>query len=303
MAFGTQDDADDGERNQHDAPGGRHVGAAHHLHHHRAGDEALVRWTCRAQPTNPRTSCPRNHPPERDGRRPLLSGTARPSAGETELSPRCRPKPPRSPSPTCTSAATARCATSAWPRPWPRPARGPARLVCDRSAQVRKPQALQKTQNGKRQVIANRYHYQYRTSFRPHHASRHASASSAILTRPILPAAPAPCLRLAEPARRGQLSLLRGHKAVTIQHNGALYRLQATRLGKLILDQIVSSSWATPGPAPRSPRVVLASQRFNPRSQAFSRPQHKNRHSCRFFLLLKSASSAPFINRKSYLFL
>ena len=30
-------------------------------------------------------------------------------------------------------------------------------------------------------------------------------------------------------------SLLRGHKAVTIQHNGALYRLQATRLGKLIL--------------------------------------------------------------------
>ncbi|WP_243020105.1 hemin uptake protein HemP [Simplicispira sedimenti] len=30
-------------------------------------------------------------------------------------------------------------------------------------------------------------------------------------------------------------SLLRGHKAVTIQHNGTLYRLQATRLGKLIL--------------------------------------------------------------------
>jgi hemin uptake protein HemP len=30
-------------------------------------------------------------------------------------------------------------------------------------------------------------------------------------------------------------SLLKGHKAVTIHHNGALYRLQATRLGKLIL--------------------------------------------------------------------
>jgi len=29
--------------------------------------------------------------------------------------------------------------------------------------------------------------------------------------------------------------LLQGHKAVTIVHNGALYRLQATKLGKLIL--------------------------------------------------------------------
>ncbi len=29
--------------------------------------------------------------------------------------------------------------------------------------------------------------------------------------------------------------LLRGNKAVTIQHNGAAYRLQATKLGKLIL--------------------------------------------------------------------
>lgn len=29
--------------------------------------------------------------------------------------------------------------------------------------------------------------------------------------------------------------LLRGQKAVDIQHNGATYRLQATRLGKLIL--------------------------------------------------------------------
>ncbi len=29
--------------------------------------------------------------------------------------------------------------------------------------------------------------------------------------------------------------LLRGNKAVEIQHNGSIYRLQATRLGKLIL--------------------------------------------------------------------
>jgi biopolymer transport protein ExbD len=36
----------------------------------------------------------------------------------------------RTPSPTCTSAATRRCATSAWPRPWPRP----SRRACARSA-------------------------------------------------------------------------------------------------------------------------------------------------------------------------
>lgn len=30
-------------------------------------------------------------------------------------------------------------------------------------------------------------------------------------------------------------SLLRGQKTVTIDHNGAIYRLQATRQGKLIL--------------------------------------------------------------------
>ncbi|MBS0291063.1 MAG: hemin uptake protein HemP [Proteobacteria bacterium] len=30
-------------------------------------------------------------------------------------------------------------------------------------------------------------------------------------------------------------TLLRGHKTVTIVHNGASYRLQATKLGKLIL--------------------------------------------------------------------
>jgi hemin uptake protein HemP len=30
-------------------------------------------------------------------------------------------------------------------------------------------------------------------------------------------------------------SLLRGHKTVEIVHNGSLYKLQATKLGKLIL--------------------------------------------------------------------
>lgn len=31
------------------------------------------------------------------------------------------------------------------------------------------------------------------------------------------------------------LELLKGQKSVTIHHNGSLYRLQATKLGKLIL--------------------------------------------------------------------
>lgn len=31
------------------------------------------------------------------------------------------------------------------------------------------------------------------------------------------------------------LQLLKGQKSITIQHNGSLYRLQATKLGKLIL--------------------------------------------------------------------
>lgn len=43
-----------------------------------------------------------------------------------------------------------------------------------------------------------------------------------------------------EPAPRQGLAvdssaLLQGQKAVTILHNGAIYRLQATKLGKLIL--------------------------------------------------------------------
>lgn len=50
----------------------------------------------------------------------------------------------------------------------------------------------------------------------------------------------APLLRETEPRDSGLPSLdsdtlLRGQKAVTISHNGALYRLQTTRQGKLIL--------------------------------------------------------------------
>lgn len=37
------------------------------------------------------------------------------------------------------------------------------------------------------------------------------------------------------PATLDSLDLLRGQKSVTIQHNGVTYRLQATKLGKLIL--------------------------------------------------------------------
>lgn len=39
----------------------------------------------------------------------------------------------------------------------------------------------------------------------------------------------------AAPATVDSSALLQGQKAVAISHNGALYRLQATRLGKLIL--------------------------------------------------------------------
>ncbi|MGE0097317.1 MAG: hemin uptake protein HemP [Hydrogenophaga sp.] len=46
-----------------------------------------------------------------------------------------------------------------------------------------------------------------------------AAASSAATDLPVLPSA----------------TLLRGQKAVAIDHNGLLYRLQTTRQGKLIL--------------------------------------------------------------------
>ena len=45
---------------------------------------------------------------------------------------------------------------------------------------------------------------------------------------------------VAQPAGRTSVQvkstdLLKGHKAVDIEHNGAVYRLQTTKLGKLIL--------------------------------------------------------------------
>jgi hemin uptake protein HemP len=57
------------------------------------------------------------------------------------------------------------------------------------------------------------------------------------------PRDPRPPVRHGEPQRQAapraaplpSEHLLRGHKMVEIEHNGELYRLQATRLGKLIL--------------------------------------------------------------------
>ncbi|WP_353236350.1 hemin uptake protein HemP [Diaphorobacter ruginosibacter] len=44
-----------------------------------------------------------------------------------------------------------------------------------------------------------------------------------------------PFANVAEVASLDSRNLLQGHKVVTIAHNGVLYRLQATKLGKLIL--------------------------------------------------------------------
>ena len=62
---------------------------------------------------------------------------------------------------------------------------------------------------------------------------------SALYERSSLAAAgPLPSLPQREPARPAPVaseSLLRGQRLVEILHNGEVYRLQATRLGKLIL--------------------------------------------------------------------
>ena len=61
------------------------------------------------------------------------------------------------------------------------------------------------------------------------------------MSGPALPPSPAPAPRTkpaAAPAPNAPLrsdDLLRGRRVVEIDHNGELYRLQATRLGKLIL--------------------------------------------------------------------
>lgn len=47
--------------------------------------------------------------------------------------------------------------------------------------------------------------------------------------------APAPAPAPDRPPLLESSQLLQGHRAVEIHHNGELYRLQATRTGKLIL--------------------------------------------------------------------
>lgn len=58
------------------------------------------------------------------------------------------------------------------------------------------------------------------------HARRESSMSN-LLNLPNLPNSPQASLNSAD--------ILRGQKTVEITHNGATYRLQATRMGKLIL--------------------------------------------------------------------
>ncbi len=62
-----------------------------------------------------------------------------------------------------------------------------------------------------------------RTLSLPSHAAGRLGAST------LTPDDKGPC------AAVDSTELLRGNKAVEIQHNGLVYRLQATRLGKLIL--------------------------------------------------------------------
>ena len=55
------------------------------------------------------------------------------------------------------------------------------------------------------------------------------SSAARSLTRPQAPQAAAPARTLPS------ADLLQGSRSVEINHNGAVYRLQATKLGKLIL--------------------------------------------------------------------
>ena len=49
------------------------------------------------------------------------------------------------------------------------------------------------------------------------------------------PADPTAAMAGLRPPLLESAALFRGHPAIVISHNGVLYRLQATRLGKLIL--------------------------------------------------------------------
>lgn len=61
----------------------------------------------------------------------------------------------------------------------------------------------------------------------PFHPSSEDQQPSAIASSPQAASTPSGCVDSTE--------LLRGQKTVEISHNGSTYRLQATRLGKLIL--------------------------------------------------------------------
>lgn len=66
------------------------------------------------------------------------------------------------------------------------------------------------------------------------------TAASILRPAPSRPAAseePSPAGAPAQPAACAvdSSALLQGHKTVAISHNGSVYRLQATKLGKLIL--------------------------------------------------------------------
>ena len=54
-------------------------------------------------------------------------------------------------------------------------------------------------------------------------------------TSPRTPEHPSACQPATTALALDSQVLLQGHKVITIWHNGASYRLQATRLGKLIL--------------------------------------------------------------------
>jgi hemin uptake protein HemP len=67
-------------------------------------------------------------------------------------------------------------------------------------------------------------------TLRLNHPSTRALAMQPTKQQPNTPTAAAPA-----PAPVPSAALLQGHKTVAIAHNGMLYTLQATKLGKLIL--------------------------------------------------------------------
>lgn len=90
-------------------------------------------------------------------------------------------------------------------------------------------------------TIANRYHLLIRFTDpirKDHLVQAHSSHSQKVLSHPSLDqgGSGASAQGTPSPAQLLQSSeLLKGQKTIGILHNGALYRLQATKLGKLIL--------------------------------------------------------------------